>query len=294
MGAVSQRPVARESVEAILRWAIINHISFIKGEIGMEEQHHVHMMTQDEWRSILMGDAPGLRQGRRFFSLIPSNPRCKLCNAPFRGFGGLLMRLTGRRQFNKNPNFCTRCLSASEPGIGVELDIAMLFADIRGSTGLAENMSATEFSRSMNRFYKAASDVLIKTDAWIDKLVGDEIIGLYIPGFAGPDYSRHAVEAARSLLAATAYVAPVGVGVHFGKVFVGMVGSEGGVSDLTALGDNMNIAARLASNAAAGEALISEPAVTAAGIDAGSLEQRMLQLKGRSESVPVRVIRHLN
>jgi class 3 adenylate cyclase len=47
--------------------------------------------------------------------------------------------------------------------------------DVRGSTTLAERMSAAEFSRLMNRFYDAATRALIKTDAFIDKLVGDEV-----------------------------------------------------------------------------------------------------------------------
>jgi len=183
------------------------------------------------------------------------------------------------------------------PG-GTELEISMLFVDVRGSTGLAERMTAGDFGQLMNRFYKVATDVLIRTDAIIDKFVGDEVIGLYLPIFTGPDHARPALVAARELLVATGHTheegpwLPIGIGVHTGPVFVGTVsGSEDSVTDITALGDNVNVAARLASLAAPGEALISEIAYAAGGADLGDLERRQLDLKGRSEPVAARVLR---
>jgi adenylate cyclase len=183
------------------------------------------------------------------------------------------------------------------PG-GTELEISMLFVDVRGSTGLAEQMTAGDFGQLMNRFYKVATDVLIRTDAIIDKFVGDEVIGLYLPIFTGPDHVRPALIAARELLVATGHTQedgpwlPIGIGVHTGPVFVGTVsGAEDSVTDITALGDNVNVAARLASMAAPGEALISEIAYAAGGADLGELERRQLDLKGRSEPVPARVLR---
>lgn len=174
----------------------------------------------------------------------------------------------------------------------------MLFVDVRGSSGLAERMTAAEFSRLMNRFYKAATDVLIRTDAIIDKLVGDEVIGLYLPLFAGPDHARPAVLAAQQLLMATGHAEeegpwlPIGIGVHTGIVYLGTVsGAEDTVSDITALGDNVNVTARLASVAAPGEALISEAACAASGVDLGEMDQRQLELRGRSEPISARVLR---
>jgi adenylate cyclase len=182
------------------------------------------------------------------------------------------------------------------PG-GTELEISMLFVDVRGSTRMAEGMSPASFSQLMNRFYKAATDVLIRTDAVIDKLVGDEVIGLYLPLFTGPNHARPAVEAAQELLLATGYGddqgpwLPIGIGVHTGVAFVGTVGgAEGTVSDITALGDNVNVTARLASVAAPGEALISEVTYAAGGMDLGDLESRQLELKGKSEPIAARVL----
>ena len=174
----------------------------------------------------------------------------------------------------------------------------MLFVDVRGSTTLAEQMSAAEFSRLMGRFYKAATSVLVKADAFLDKLVGDEVIGLFLPAFAGSEPARQAVEAARELLRVTGHGdeggawLPVGVGVHTGVAFFGTVkGVEGTFSDFTALGDNVNVAARLASAAGPGEAMISDAAYAAAKLDLGQLERRQLDLKGKSEPVGVRVLR---
>lgn len=177
------------------------------------------------------------------------------------------------------------------PG-GAELEISMLFADVRGSTQLAEKMRAAEFGRLMNRFYREATDILVKTDAFIDKFVGDEVIGLYFPLFAGKTHSQAAIQAAQALLRVTQHKIPIGIGVHTGIAYVGTVsGVEGTISDITALGDNVNITARLASKASAGEALISHAAYEAAGPNLGVLEQRQTELKGKNEPFKVWVMK---
>jgi adenylate cyclase len=188
--------------------------------------------------------------------------------------------------------FAQRC-----PG-GAEIELTMLFADVRGSTGLAEEMTATEFGRLMNRFYRIATDVLIDSDAVIDKLVGDQVIGLYLPLFTGSNHARPAIVAARRLLEVAGHNTDqgpwleIGVGVHSGSAYVGTVsGADDTVTDITALGDNMNIGARLSSMARPGEVLVSEAALRVSGLDLRALELRRLELKGRSEPVEVRVIR---
>jgi hypothetical protein len=105
------------------------------------------------------------------------------------------------------------------PG-GAEVELTMLFADIRGSTSLAETMSPMAFSKLINRFYQAAMDVLVRHEAVIDRLVGDEMIGYFLPGFAGLEHTRQAIQAAREIFKATGHGqpdgpwVPVGVGVH--------------------------------------------------------------------------------
>jgi len=168
---------------------------------------------------------------------------------------------------------------------------------VRDATTLAEKMSAREFSQLINRFYKAATHVLIQTDALVDRLIGDEAIGLYIPGFAGPEHPRKAIEAAQELLRLTGHRdskgpwLPVGIGVHTGPAFVGVVGGEESPADFTALGDNVNITARLASSAGAGEILISDAAYSSANLNFENLEHRQMELKGKMEAVGVHVLR---
>jgi len=174
----------------------------------------------------------------------------------------------------------------------------MLFVDVRGSTTLAEGMRASEFSRLMNQFYREATAALIKTNAYVDKFVGDEVTGLYFPLFAGKHHAGAAIQAAQELMKVSIQTGkhqrtlPIGIGVHTGVAYVGTVsGIEGSVQDVTALGDNVNITARLASQAGAGEALISEAACTSAGVEFATAEQRQFHLKGKSEPVSVRVLR---
>lgn len=248
------------------------------------------------WRAILSGEHPGLRRGRRLFGVLPRSPRCKFCNAPFAGPFVPLMTLLGKRPSQRNPRFCGDCLTRTPVG-GAEVELSLLFADVRGSTTLAEQLRASEFAERMNRFYKAGSEALIRTDALIDKFMGDGVIGLYVPGFAGPGHARLALQAAEELLRATGHHAPdgpwlpIGVGVHTGVAYVGTVGSEGTVSDVTVLGDAANIAARLASAAGPGEVLMTEQTYMAAAVHRDELERRRLQLKGRIEPVDVRVLR---
>jgi adenylate cyclase len=227
--------------------------------------------------------------------LLPSDPRCKLCAAPFKSWGGFIMHLLGRDQSRYNPRFCQKCEVFEHPG-GAEVPLTMLFADVRGSTQIAEKMSAREFGQLINRFYTVASHVLIQSDAMVDRLLGDEAIGLYIPGFTGPEHPRKAIEAAQDLLRLTGHREsrgpwlPVGIGVHTGLAFVGVIGDESSTADFTALGDNVNITARLASEAGSGEILISDAAYSAADLSLGELEYRQLDLKGKSEPIGVHVL----
>ncbi|HJR79887.1 MAG TPA: adenylate/guanylate cyclase domain-containing protein [Anaerolineales bacterium] len=255
--------------------------------------------VEEMWHKILTEGNTRWRQGRHVFGMIPSNPRCVNCHRPFGGIGGALLHvIQGTHKSTKNPRFCAACHSFTTqfPG-GAEIELTMLFVDVRGSTTLAEKMNDAEFSHLMNRFYEATINVLVQADAFIDKLVGDEVTALFIPGFAGKEHARRAIEAGQALLRVTGYEEPggpwipVGVGIHTGTAWVGsIVGASGAAADFTALGDNVNIAARLASKAGAGEVLISEAAYHAAQIEIESLEKRELELKGKSELVSVRVL----
>ena len=211
---------------------------------------------------------------------------------PFTGFTGEIMRLLGKNPSNFNPHLCSACdaFARANPG-GVEIRLSMLFADIRGSTGLAERMNPAEFAKLIDRFFATGTHILSQTDAIIDNLAGDQVSGYYVPGLVGPNHALVAVRAAQALLQATGHGDPsghwiqIGVGVHSGEAFIGAVGTQGGITDITALGDAVNIAARLGANAGPGEILVSKETYSDAGFELDNLEQRELALKGRSKSV---------
>jgi adenylate cyclase len=256
--------------------------------------------ADDWWRAVLTGVNPDLpyRQLRTFWGRLPTNPRCNMCNAPFKGPVTPLLRLLGKQPSNLTPRLCKQCHdAAARRHGGAEVELSLMFADVRGSTPLAERMSPAGYGRVINRFYSAATDVLVRTNAWVDRLVGDQAIGIYVPGFAGPQHTALAVEAAMDLLRLTGHAdengpwLEVGAGVHRGVAYVGAVGTPEGVTDITVLGDVPNVAARLASRASAGEVLISDAAYEAGGLDMAGLERRRLDLKGKSEQIGVRVVK---
>lgn len=254
---------------------------------------------EEFWRSYLTtGEHEKERRQRQFFRLLPGSPRCKNCYAPFQGAGSLVVKtFYGKQPSKLNPQLCNICEQfAHHYQGGAEVELSLLFADVRGSTTLAETMNPTQYSQLINRFYKAATQVMVNSDALIDKIIGDQVSGMYVPGFAGKEHARRAIEAAQKILHVTGHDDPagpwieLGAGVHTGTAFVGSLGSEQGTTDITVLGDAANIAARLSTNAGVGEMLISEPAYTAADIQLGDLEKRTLSLKGRSEPLMVWVL----
>jgi adenylate cyclase len=232
---------------------------------------------------------------RPIVRLLPAEPRCRFCYYPFAGIGGAFSRsILGLAPSKLNPQLCNVCesLASRYPG-GAEIELSILFADVRGSTTIAEHISPTAFSQLIARFYKATSRVLFKKNAMIEKLIGDEVTGFFTPGFAGEMHARVAIEAGQEILRVTGHEdsdgpwIPVGVGVHTGMTFVGAVSADGSTADITVLGDTPNTGARIASHAAAGELLISDASITAARMKSDGLENRLLDLKGREEPVKV-------
>ena len=265
----------------------------------MAEKEIPEAEIEEFWRSYLTtGEHETERRQRQFFRMLPGTPRCKNCYAPFHGAGSVVVRVFfGKEPSSLNPQLCNVCERfARQYQGGVEIELSMLFADVRGSTTLAETMNPTEYSRLIDRFYSTATQIMVQTNALIDKIIGDQVAGMYVPGFAGQEHARVAIEAAQKILHATGHQSPdgawiqLGTGVHTGTAFVGSLGSEHGTTDITVLGDAANIAARLSSNAGIGEILVSDTAYSSAGIDLGGTEKRVLELKGKSEPLPVWVI----
>ena len=249
------------------------------------------------WYEVLTKGTPNERSKRRLFLFLPHEPRCHICAAPFAGFGAPLMRFIGKRPSATNPRLCTTCFAFVEKHHGgAEIECTLLFADVRGSTALAEGMTPTAFRTLLDRFYLVASKAVFDHDGAIDKFVGDEVVAMFYPLLAGKDHAAKAVAAARALLQATGHGAPggpwlpIGAGVQTGTAWVGAVG-VGSQAHLTALGDAVNTASRLASAASAGEVLVPKPAAEAAGVALSGLERRTLELKGKAEPMEVVVVR---
>jgi adenylate cyclase len=261
----------------------------------MDEQSQITKEQQDLWHKTLTEGHRSIRFFHRLFRYLPGPPRCKVCHNPFGGVGGKIIGLIGFKPSRKNPMICSMCCEKLPAG-GAELDVAILFADIRGSTILGERLGPTEFASQLNRFYSAATEVLIRRYAIIDKLIGDEVMALFIPGICGADYRLKAAEAALALLDAVGYGdaqgpwMPIGVAINSGMTYVGNVGPEG-VVDFTALGDTVNTASRLAASAAAGEILMNADIYETVAGKFPQAESRTLSLRGKEAPFEVHVLR---
>jgi adenylate cyclase len=240
-----------------------------------------------DWQALLVDGYEPLRKAQRVFRLLPHDPRCKLCQNQFGGVGGKLVGLMGRKPSRKNPNLCQYCFDKLPSG-GIEIDIGVVFADVRGSTTMGEQSTATAFAEHLNQFYAAATDVLIHHDGLVDKLIGDAVMALFIPGLAGPDYRRAAALAALDVAGAVGDL-PVGVAANAGIAFVGNVGS-GTVRDFTALGDAVNVGARLQANAAPCEVVLASELYQLVATDHPGARSELIEVRGRDEPVHVAVL----
>jgi adenylate cyclase len=223
---------------------------------------------------------------------LPSEPRCRMCHAPYGGVGGRIMRRVGFGPSRKNPSLCNTCFEKAPMG-GVEMEIGVLFADVRGFTSLAETLPPQQVAELLNRFYACASEIL-KRSAVIDKLVGDEVMALYLSQLIGKRWEDDMLRDARELLGAVGFGSDaepwlrLGIGLDVGPAYVGNVGS-GEVKDFTAIGDVVNTASRLQASAEAGQIVMSERLF-------GRLSERAvataatISLRGKQEAEPVRVI----
>jgi adenylate cyclase len=176
------------------------------------------------------------------------------------------------------------------PGGGALVSLSVLFADVRGYTTMAERLSSLEATLLLNRFYGVASKALLTQEAVLGQIAGDEVMALFVPGFAGSGYPVKAVAAGHALLNAIGYGRregnwlEVGVGICSGEEFVGNVGG-GGFKDFTALGDVTNTAARLQSVSRGGEILMCASTYEAVRARYPQAEQLRLHLKGKQAPV---------
>ena len=265
-------------------------------------------LASEVWRTYLTtgGNVKGMQLPwyehplmKPVFRALPSDPRCHICYIPFHGIGGFIAkRFLDVKPSNMNPHLCDTCERFAErfPG-GTEIEISILFADVRGSTPLAEKMERKAYSELIHRFYLAGTKPLYSNYAFIEKFVGDGLTAFFAPAFAGPNHARTAIKAGKEILQATGHGPsktpwiPVGVGINTGTAYIGSMKMEGGRTDITILGDVVNTTARLCSQAAPGELLIGAEAMNMSQLNKKELEYRELALKGKQDIVEAWVLK---
>lgn len=249
--------------------------------------------NEEEWARFyeFFGHAR-IRRRVRILSHLPSPPRCEACGNPFAGPGGWLMRRMGKSPSRKNPRWCNLCFEEAPEG-GITLTIGVLFADVRGSTALAEATPPKEVVQRLNRFYAELTQVIVQHGI-VDKLIGDAVMGLYFgPLSKDGRYVDAMVDDARKILETVGYGTAkgprleVGIGLDIGPAYVGMVG-EGDVRDFTAIGDVVNTASRLQGVAQGGQIVMSEAIAREADVPDGTAT--VLDLKGKAKPVPACVV----
>jgi adenylate cyclase len=227
-----------------------------------------------------------------------------MCGAPFAGLGSRLVRPLGYRPSRKNPSLCATCVELAPPG-GITTEVGVMFADLRGFTTRSESMTPQQASMLLRRLYEVAEQVLFP-EALIDKLIGDEVMALYLPvfvtrcGWSPDDTDRRTVANvmlvhARRLLEGLGYgslegpALELGIGMDYGEAFVGNIGGGTVVSDFTAIGDVVNTAARLQSHARGGEVMVAERVSRFLDQPAGLREH--IAVKGKHDPVPAERVR---
>ena len=153
--------------------------------------------NQAFWHDYLTRGDSFERRARGVLRLLPHEPRCQLCAAPFAGPASVVMRAIGKRPATKNPRICASCFTFIERHHGgAEIEASFLFADIRGSTTIAERMSRDGLPGAPGPVLCDRHGVLVANGGGVDKFVGDEVVAMFFPLMSGPRHPAHAVDAA--------------------------------------------------------------------------------------------------
>ena len=184
---------------------------------------------------------------------------------------------------------------------GVNQTVTVLFADIRGFTALAENEKPEKVVGLLNRYFSAMSEIIFAHGGTLDKYIGDGLMAIFGAPTASEEDALNAVKAAVTMqkrlrllneeLRAEGYAAvSIGIGLHTGEALIGYIGSDKR-SEYTAIGDTVNLAARLESNAEGGQILMSEATAAASGNLIPVAAREPLTVKNRVQPVKVLEVR---
>ncbi len=225
-------------------------------------------------------------------SISPSpqlSAQCSVCGTLLSGAMSIVFRTFGIRRSPRNPNICTRCSAHVEEGR--LLEITVLFADLSSFTELTHDLGAERTHEVIDAFLRMATDVLVKHGAFIDKYIGDAVMALFNVPIRYEDHARRAIIAAGELQSALETLGSrfglsleASAGISTGYARVGRLGSEDS-KDYTAIGDVVNLAARLQGKAGAGEILLSEDSYVKHSAEFPEATAEQVLLKGFREPV---------
>lgn len=220
--------------------------------------------NEELWHTIFAEGHPDLKKQHSLHRILPRDPRCRMCLAPFSGLGGWWMSRRGKKPSSRNPHYCSACDGFLDtfPG-GAEVEMSLLFVDIRQSTEYARQASPAEVQARVTAFLDAATDAITENDGFIMAFYGDCVVAVWPPGFTGPEHAEKALAAARALVqpglvSGQSNPVEVGVGLHRAPVFIGTVAAAKGLfRDVSIFGEEVILCARLAAVAAPGQVLAS-------------------------------------
>lgn len=178
---------------------------------------------------------------------------------------------------------------------GVNQNITVLFADIRGFTAISEHENPEEVVGILNTYFTAMSEIIFEHGGTLDKYIGDGLMALFGAPTATPNDAKNAVNAAVAMQRKLAALktepegkglanVEVGIGMHTGVATIGYIGSERR-SEYTAIGDTVNLASRLESQTAGGQILISDATAIASASDIPMLKRDPITVKNRTQPV---------
>jgi len=216
-------------------------------------------------------------------------PACVICGTALAGPLGAVFRLVGINRSVRNPNLCNRCNTHVEEGRVVELTV--LFADLSGFTAMTRRLGPERTHTVVDAFLKGATYGLVRHGAFIDKYVGDAVMAFFNAPIRYEDHAARAVAAALEIEAEMPFLAAqfdvdlkAAIGVASGYAHVGRLGSGEG-KDYTAIGDVVNLAARLEGQARGGEVVVDEPVYRQVEDQYPDLRPEQVDLKGFGEPV---------
>lgn len=250
-------------------------------------------MTQASWKDENTGlwfqvfavGHPVLISKQRRYAMLPGSPRCKLCEAPFGGLGGVVMKLIGLSMSPRNSDYCTACdgFLRAFPG-GAEVPMSMMMVDIRDSLELSSHITPSDYAKQVIATRNDLHGIFRSTDGFVLEYQGDSVFAVWPPGFVGEDHANKALKAAELVAALGAErhdgTPDVGAAVHTGTVYMGTIPDAGGqMCGIGAFGMNVNLLGRLVHAARPGEVLVSRAVLEKVGQPPSSALRR-LELKG--------------